>query len=130
MKGKKHSPETRYKMSIAHKGSKSYLWKGGISKKNRKIRMGIEFRLWREAVFARDNYTCQKCQKKGIYLHPHHILNFAKYPELRFAIDNGITFCRECHKKFHKIYGNNNNQKQVEDYVCKNIYKIERANYG
>jgi 5-methylcytosine-specific restriction endonuclease McrA len=67
------------------------------------IRAGIDFRLWREAVFARDNWTCQRCLKRGgQILHPHHIKSFAKYPELRFAIDNGTTLCRDCHKLEHK----------------------------
>jgi hypothetical protein len=34
----KMSPETRIKMSLAHKGEKSHLWQGGITKKNTEIR--------------------------------------------------------------------------------------------
>ncbi len=93
--------ESRKKISESIKREKNPNWKGGITPENRKIRAGIDFRLWREAIFARDNWTCQDCNKKGIYLHPHHIKPFAKYPELRMAIDNGITLCINCHEKIH-----------------------------
>mgnify|MGYP001579451102 CR=1 FL=1 len=114
-KGKKHTEKTiekikiaragyiitdewRRKMSKAHKGKKSHFWKGGITPMNRALRNSIEFRLWREAVFARDNWTCQECGKRGVKLNAHHIKSFAYYSELRFAIDNGITLCKDCHK--------------------------------
>ena len=99
-------------------GEKHPRWKGGITPQNVKIKTSIEYRLWREVVFARDNWTCQKCKKKGGRLNPHHIENFSEFPELRFAIDNGITFCEKCHKLFHKIYGRiNNNKKQIEEFL-------------
>ena len=103
-RGKPLSEEHRKKISMALKGENSPGWKGGVAFENHRIRCGIEFRLWREAVFARDNWTCQKCGKRGGKLHPHHIKNFAEYPELRFAIDNGITLCVKCHKTFHSKY--------------------------
>ena len=91
----------------------------GKSTKNKRIRQSIEYRLWREAVFARDNWTCQKYKIKGGKLHPHHILNFAEYPELRFAIDNGITLSRKAHLEFHKEYGfRNNTKKQINECVA------------
>lgn len=118
LKGRKFSEETRRKDSEAHRGEKCNFWKGGITPENQKIRRSIEYRLWREAVFARDNWTCQKCGQRGGELDPHHILNFAEHPELRFALDNGITLCRNCHKKFHKKYGYKNNTKeQLEDFL-------------
>lgn len=85
--------------SKQHKGIKNINWKGGVTSINEKIRKSIEYRLWREAVFARDNWTCQKCNKQGVKLNAHHIKRFADYPELRFAIDNGITQCEKCHNK-------------------------------
>ena len=77
-------------------------WKGGITPKNRIIRNSLEYKLWREAVFARDNWTCIWCgaksgNGKAVILHADHIKPFSQYPELRFAIDNGRTLCKECH---------------------------------
>jgi hypothetical protein len=102
-KGKKHTEEHRRKISEALKGEKSYRWRGGVTLKQEKIRRNIEFRLWREAVFARDNWTCQECgDNKGHNLNAHHIKSFSKYPELRIALDNGIALCKTCHIKIHK----------------------------
>ena len=97
-KGLHHTTETRRKMSEAHKGEKSHLWKGGITPINEKIRTSLKYRIWREAVFKRDNYTCQWCKdNKGGNLNADHIKMFAFHPELRFAIDNGRTLCEKCH---------------------------------
>ena len=105
-------------ISERQRGEKSSSWKGGISSKDRRVRASIEFRLWREAVFARDNWTCQKYGIKGGRLHPHHIKNFAQYPELRFVLDNGITFSEKAHKEFHKKYGRQNNTKeQLKEFL-------------
>jgi hypothetical protein len=50
----------------------------------------------------------------------HHINNFSEFPEIRLAIDNGITFCKECHELFHNTYGfKNNNINQLNDFLCK-----------
>ena len=46
------------------------------------------------------------------------INNFADFPELRLAIDNGITLSEKAHKDFHNIYGNKNNTKeQLEEFL-------------
>jgi hypothetical protein len=122
-KGVKKPPfteEHRKNMGLARKGEKSCNWKGGVTPENKAIRNGIEFRLWRESVFIRDSWTCQKCEQQGGYLHPHHIQNFSQYKELRFAIDNGITFCKDCHWNFHKKYGNRHNtREQIVEFLIK-----------
>ena len=92
----------RLKISKALKGEKGSGWRGGITPINAKIRNSMKFKLWREAVFERDNYTCQMCGQRGGKLRPHHIWNFALFIYLRFNIDNGITLCKECHKEVHK----------------------------
>lgn len=68
----------------------------------KKIRNSIEYKEWREAVFNRDNYTCQNCGKKGGKLNAHHIKPFKDYPGLRLDTDNGITLCINCHKAVHR----------------------------
>jgi 5-methylcytosine-specific restriction endonuclease McrA len=119
--GKKRQPfseEHRRKIGYAKKGEKQWNYKGGVTPENRRIRNSIDFRLWRESVFARDNFTCQKCLERERELRPHHIKNFSQYPELRFAIDNGITFCEVCHDVFHRKYGRQNNtQEQVLEFI-------------
>jgi hypothetical protein len=71
----------------------------GKSSVNIRIRKSKDYIIWRTAVFVRDNYTCKNCNRKGGYLCAHHIKPFALYPELRFAIDNGLTLCERCHKQ-------------------------------
>lgn len=117
------SEETLKKRSLALRGKlaggKNPSWKGGITPENMRIRCSIEYRLWREAVFARDGWMCQKCQGRGKELNAHHVQNFADYPALRTSIENGITFCKKCHKEFHKKYGvKNNTKEQLEEFLA------------
>lgn len=98
-KGKRRSEEFRRHLSEIQKGKRCHFWKGGIDTEHHKIRNSLEYKLWRTAVFERDKYTCVWCgNKKSGNLQADHIKPFAYYPEFRFAIDNGRTLCKECHK--------------------------------
>ena len=57
-----------------------------------------EHRVWREAIFERDNYTCQFCKNIGGYLQADHIKMYSKYPKLAWELSNGRTLCKECHR--------------------------------
>lgn len=97
--GKKQSIEPRKKRSLAMRGDKAPNWQGGKTEESYNIRHSLDYKIWREAVFARDNWTCQNCRQKGGLLNADHIKPFSLYPELRFAIDNGRTLCVDCHKQ-------------------------------
>jgi|GEM_PF-2051530 len=116
--GKHLSEETKRKISEKEKGERHYNWKGGITSENIKIRNSNKMRLWRKKCLVRDNFTCKACGKKGGKLNVHHINNFSEFKELRYKPSNGITLCKECHTKFHSIYGVRNNTKgQLEEFI-------------
>lgn len=64
-----------------------------------------EYKVWRKAVFKRDRNTCQKCGRYNCRINAHHILGFKRHKRSRFKLDNGITLCSRCHRKFHEQYG-------------------------
>jgi len=118
--GKSRTERTKHKISLTKINQKltrekSNNWKGGISKIHDLIRRCAKYKLWREKIFERDNYTCKLCGAKGVYLNAHHldaykdIINEYKPKTITDAykikklwdISNGITVCESCHKKIH-----------------------------
>ena len=61
---------------------------------------------WTKAVLQRDKYTCQCCgYDKKKHLEAHHIYSFRDNEAYRTQVDNGITLCKFCHKKYHSEFG-------------------------
>lgn len=114
----------RYVKGGYPKGEKNHSWKGGISPLEILIRNLPEYKEWRTSVFKRDNYTCNRCIKRGVYLEAHHhkksfsllLQEFLKeYDQfspiedketlVRLAMkyqpfwdcSNGETLCKKCH---------------------------------
>lgn len=115
---KEKPTENQIKYWETLKNKKPWNWTGKTHE-NRRLRNLVEYQLWRKACFERDNYTCQKTKISGGDLEVHHINNFADYPDLRLAIDNGITLSKKMHREFHKIYGNKNNtMEQIVEFLC------------
>ncbi len=97
------------------KGNKNPNWKGGITDNYHQLKNTNEWKVWRKQIFERDNYTCQDCKLKNgngkkIELHPHHLFERNKYPELMFKTWNGRTLCKNCH---HKVRGKEKKYREI-----------------
>jgi hypothetical protein len=102
-------------------GENNPRWKGGITKLQEKLRKIKEYKKWRESIFKRDDWTCQMCEKRGVYLEAHHLvefnriikihnittLNLARNCEDLWKKSNGLTLCRKCHNLTKSKYFKN-----------------------
>jgi len=113
--GTKRSSESIEKSAIGHRGKKkptgykiymsnlmsgegNHRWRGGVTKVRVKLSNSREYRDWRKAVFERDNYTCRKCNKRGVEINADHIIPYFKDKEKLLDVNNGQTLCVQCHK--------------------------------
>lgn len=129
--GKKHKPhskETKEKISLSligkqrWRGELCHNWKWWLTNKNRLERNRTENLCRIRAVFKRDDFTCRKCRKRWCKLEAHHIENFSSNIWKRFDIENWVALCKNCHRKFHRIYGIKNNSKtQLESFILLSI---------
>ena len=110
-KGIARTVEERIKISDGTRASGKLLygennphWKGGKCSATIKSKASLNYKLWKEAVNARDKYTCQDCGGKDkSIMETHHIKPYATFPEGRFDVENGITLCKYCHQLRHTI---------------------------
>jgi 5-methylcytosine-specific restriction endonuclease McrA len=107
------SPETRRKMSESLRGSNCHFWQGGITRLSASIRRSYKYRLWRQNIFIRDDYSCRECGVRGGVLNVDHKKTFSEIFHRNnissveealncsefWDIENGRTLCRSCHKK-------------------------------
>lgn len=81
----------------------------GIELEGEDYQRGLKYGLTnnREAVFVRDNYTCQCCGKSvkdGVILHAHHVIHRSAGGS--DSVNNLLTVCHRCHTpKNHKPGG-------------------------
>jgi len=93
-------------------------WRGGVTPIRESIRKIFEYKQWVRNVFKRDDYTCQKCGKKGggnleadhypkrftQLLDEYNIKTIEDAMNCKelWSLDNGRTLCAECHLKTYK----------------------------
>lgn len=103
------------KQRISKTGERNGMWNPDMSdeereRQKRHARRYPGYNDFRREVFERDNYTCLKCGNKSSgNLVAHHLNGFHWDEKSRVEVDNGATLCTDCHKEFHSIYGNRNN---------------------
>jgi len=96
----------------SRKGEGNPSWNPNLTQEEREIARNYpEYKVWRKAVYERDNYACQICgSKKNICAH--HLNGYAEFPKQRTEVSNGVTLCRYYHNNFHSFYGKINNTKE------------------
>lgn len=113
-----------YKKNIGkyYSGKNSSNWNHKLTQEEREeTRRYPDYYNWRNDVYSRDNYTCQKCgSSKSGTLVAHHIYNYSEHKELRTKLSNGITLCVDCHREYHNIYGYKNNNETQLNYFLNN----------
>lgn len=132
-KGRKHSMETKEKMSasaledgrlpwgkdnkpywIGKKGDQHPSYKGGLTPERQAVYSSPEWVEAVKTVWARDDATCQRCKKhhntaktRGTF-HVHHIVSF-QFKDLQTSASNLVLLCKDCHKFVH---GKHNTDRQ------------------
>lgn len=129
MYGKKMSDTTKKKMSLARTGKigeNATAWKGGKVSITRLVKGFQNRNGWYKKIYERDGFKCVYCGSRD-KIEAHHkipIKNIIDLYKLEFNnnedlykflisldiildsnLENGITLCRECHKKEHINFG-------------------------
>jgi 5-methylcytosine-specific restriction endonuclease McrA len=86
---KKVDREYQKKIVSERKGENHPRW---IKDRTKKLeyhlhKSSIQWKLWRESIFKRDNYTCQKCGSHE-HLQVHHINDFKNFKDQRIHPEN------------------------------------------
>ena len=98
-------------------GENSSRWKDSLTDEERLLGRfipGVD--KWLRQIKERDDYTCQVCGQRGYKLVSHHLTPYARCPELRLELSNGVTMCDRCHREFHRKYGFDCSPEDFEDF--------------
>lgn len=137
-----HNKEWNKKIGDSQKGERGNNWgnrgelgnsyKNGLTPLYLQIRHCFKMRQFKDDCYYRDDFICLKCGKRGGNLCVHHIKNFAdiikenNIVSLEMAetcvelwnINNGVVFCKDDHRAFHKKFGfSKNNREQILTFI-------------
>ncbi|TCM89637.1 HNH endonuclease [Paenibacillus sp. BK033] len=91
-------------------------WKPELTEADRvKERTIPGYDEWRRSVFRRDGYICVICGHGG-RLNAHHIESYARVPEKRTDVTNGVTLCEDCHNEYHRKVSHNDADMESFEY--------------
>jgi hypothetical protein len=103
--GKKHTEESKLKISLNRKGKRCREehpnWKKDRSTLAKtQNRNDSAYREWRHLVWSRDKFKCKIANKDCCgRIEAHHILIWSEHPDLRYEVNNGITLCHFHHPR-------------------------------
>jgi hypothetical protein len=127
-KGKAMELEQKIKLSCSNREIEIDDFDGFTTDDNKKDRNIFKSLGLSKQCFERDDFTCKKCNIKGVYLHAHHLNSFNKFPEQRFELANLISLCESCHDSFHDKYGKGDNtEDQFTEFMKKEVYILTGA---
>ena len=96
-----------------HSGENSHWYKLDLTDEERKQSRNIEgYKEWTDEIKKQANWTCEVCGKHGGNMNAHHLDGYNWCKEKRTDIGNGVCLCEQCHREFHKIYGQGDNIKK------------------
>lgn len=108
---------------LVHKHGKNHPnWNPILTDKDRhmsKYGRGIIEKMWKQFILKLFNYTCIISGQKGGKLSAHHLNAWARNPEQRYRLNNGVCISREYHEKFHDKYGmkrGDNTKEQFKEF--------------
>jgi hypothetical protein len=85
-----------------------------IKKRNEKGENENCWSVIKRKCLGRDNFKCQKCNKKAEEIH--HIKEWRE--ERKNELNNLISLCKSCHKKIHKGVFKENKKKVGRNELC------------
>jgi len=113
------SKKCKDQLSHIHRGEKHWNYTDGAISSKQRQRWWAKTKEWRQSVLNRNDRKCVRCRSEK-RLVAHHLNGWAKHPELRFDIDNGITLCHDCHWTFHRSTSHKNATKAMfEEWMAR-----------
>lgn len=70
-------------------------WKGG-----RKGERGGRYMIWVRSILTKSNRACVRCGSRR-KVQAHHVRPWARFPESRYDLSNGVALCKRCHVEVH-----------------------------
>lgn len=102
------------KILYSIRGKNSPHWKKHLTQEDRDYRRCLPgYKAFVLNVFRRDGFKCGCCgDDRGGNLVAHHLNSYNWDKENRTNPNNAVTLCNDCHKEFHRQYGNGDNTRE------------------
>jgi hypothetical protein len=122
-KGKKHSKESKEKISKALTGEKHYNWKGGISAKSLYVpeRRTGRYKQWKKKIFEKNGKICSICKKTEGRFEVDHIVPAAINKNKIYDVNNARILCRDCHKNTTTYGGRVHKLKKLKGFLSRSF---------